>query len=362
MKLLLALSVALLALIPLANFAAQPVMAQDKIVPKTRQPSGIAAKTDPAAVNLINQGKSLYKSQKFKEALEKFQTVIRLEPENDEALFYAAVTAFRLDNQAQSREYFLRRADLPNQKSTVKAFCYYRVALTYWRESHGVVAKYGRVENGKPVYQLPDAELKKALSEISSGLDYVGRALKLSSNFVAAQNIKNLIHSEAALVETNADKAKEHREQAIKSLRRSLELSPASTTKKQGEDSDFSLPTIRIAEIDSSKEEVALVLDPMRDLIQGGRAIRRVQPIFRSSRLGRTPDNGEPIPSVNPGVIKVEILVSTTGDVVFAQVIDGRSDYHGAAIVAARGWRFEPATIDGKPVQISSVLSFALKP
>ena len=360
MKLLLALSVALLALIPSANFAAQQVIAQDKITPKTRQPSGIVEKSDPAVINLINQGKSLYKSQKFKEALDKFETLIRLEPENDEALFYAAVTAFRLDNQSLSREYFLRRSDLHNQKNTVKAFCYYRVALTYWRESHGVVAKYGRVENGKPIYQLPDIEQKKALIDIASGLDYVERAVRLSSNFVAAQNIKNLIHSEAALVETNENKGREHREQAIKSLRRSLELSPASTTKRQGEDSDFSLPTIRIAEIDSSKEEVALVLDPMRDLIQGGRAVRRVQPIFRSSR-GK-PDTVETTPSVNPGVVKVEILVSTTGDVVFAQVIDGRSDYQGAAIVAARGWRFEPATIEGKPVQISSVLSFAVKP
>src|SRR5215510_8684831 len=260
MKLLLALSVALLALLPSANFAAQQVIAQDKITPNTRQSSGIVEKSDPAVINLINQGKSLYKSQKFKEALEKFETVIRLEPENDEALFYAAVTAFRLDNQSLSREYFLRRSDLHNQKNTVKAFCYYRVALTYWRESHGVVAKYGRVENGKPIYQLPDIEQKKALIDIASGLDYVERAVRLSSNFVAAQNIKNLIHSEAALLETNENKAREHRDQAIKSLRRSLELSPASTTKRQGEDSDFSLPTIRIAEIDSSKEEVALVL------------------------------------------------------------------------------------------------------
>jgi tetratricopeptide (TPR) repeat protein len=358
MNQLLAFSLALLVLTHSAKSAIQPEMAQDKIAPKTRQPSGPPTKSDPAVTSLINQGKSYYKSQKFKEALEKFQSVIRLDQENDEALFYAAVTAFRLDNQELSREYFLRRADLANQKNTVKAFCYYRVALTYWRETHGVVARYGRIENGKPVYKLPDAELNKALAEISNGLDYVGRALKLSNNFVAAQNIKNLIHSEAALVEPNANKAKEHRDEAIKSLRRALELSPASSAKKQSEDSDFSLPTIRIAEIESSKDEVGVVLDPNRELITGGKPIRRVQPIFRSSRSTIV----ETTPSVNPGVVKVEILVSTTGNVVFAQVIDGRADYQGAAIVAARGWRFEPANIDGKPVQISSVLSFAVKP
>jgi len=354
MKLLLALSIALNALFPLPNFASQPLMAQ---APKTRQPSGLTTKSDPAVVNLINQGKALYKSQKFKEALEKFQSVISLEPQNDEALFYAAITAFRLDNQTQSREYFLRRAELPSQKSTVKAFCYYRVALTYWRESHELVTRYGFIDNGRPINKLPDAELKKALSDISSGLDYVGRALKLSNNFVGAHNIKNLIHAEAALAEPNADKAREHREQAINSLRRSLELSPVTATKRQTEDSDFSLPTIRLAEIDGSKEEETIVVDPISKFIQGGKPIRRVQPIFRSSRTVPVDQS----PSVNPGAVKVEILVSTTGDVVFAQVIDGRSEYHGAAIVAARGWRFEPAKFEGKPVQISSVLFFELK-
>jgi tetratricopeptide (TPR) repeat protein len=360
MKLLLGLSLALLTFIPIARSTAQPVIAQDKIAPKTRQPSAITAKSDPTVANLIKQGKSLYKSQKFKEALEKFQSVIGLEPENDEALFYAAVTAFRLDNQSQSREYFLRRAELPSQKNTVKAFSYYRVALTYWRESHELVARYGRIEDGKPVYKLPDEELKKAKSDISSGLDFVGRALKLSSNFVAAHNVKNLIHSEAALLETNADKSREHREQAINSLRRSVELSPIITINKQGEDSDFSMPTIRIAEFDGSKEEEVIVVDPMSALIQGGKPIRRVQPIFRTVRR-TSPDPVEPNPEVNPGIIKVEILVSTNGNVVFAQVVEGRSEYHGAAVVAARGWKFEPAKFQDKPVQISSVISFAVK-
>lgn len=359
MKSLLALSLTLLLLIPFAKSVTRPVMAQDKIAPKTRHPSGIITKSDPAVANLISQGKSLYKLQKFKEALEKFEAVIRLEPGNDEALFYAAVTAFRLDNQTQSREYFLRRADLPNQKNTVKAFCYYRVALTYWREAHGLVARYGQIENGKLVYKIPDAEFRKALIDISNGLDYVGRALKLSSNFVGAHNIKNLILSEAALAEENVDKAREDREQAINSLRRSLELSPISDTKKQGEESDFSLPTIRIAEIDGSKEEESIIVDPMSKLIQGGKPIKRVQPIFR--RRSST-EPVEPVPGINPGVVKVEILVSTTGDVVFAQGIEGRPEYYGAAVVAARGWRFDPATFEGKPVQVSSVLSFAVKP
>ncbi|HMV51965.1 MAG TPA: energy transducer TonB, partial [Blastocatellia bacterium] len=63
-----------------------------------------------------------------------------------------------------------------------------------------------------------------------------------------------------------------------------------------------------------------------------------------------------------PGKVKVEVLVSTDGKVIFTHVVDGRSDLNGAAIVAARSWTFEPAMLDGQPVQVSGVITFDMKP
>src|SRR5262249_59877584 len=94
------------------------------------QKPAAVAKPDPSAAQSIEQGKTLYRAQRLKPALAKFEAALKLEPENDEALSFAAVTAFRLDLQSQSRDYFIRRANLARQKDSVKAFSYYRVALT----------------------------------------------------------------------------------------------------------------------------------------------------------------------------------------------------------------------------------------
>ncbi|MGH9754870.1 MAG: hypothetical protein ACREA2_19000, partial [Blastocatellia bacterium] len=112
-------------------------------VGKTEAKNQPGAKPDLSAAQLVEQGKALYRAQRFKPALAKFEAALKLEPENDEALSLAAVTAFRLDLQPQSRDYFIRRANLTGQKDSVKAFSYYRVALTYWREIHDLVAKFG---------------------------------------------------------------------------------------------------------------------------------------------------------------------------------------------------------------------------
>ena len=63
-----------------------------------------------------------------------------------------------------------------------------------------------------------------------------------------------------------------------------------------------------------------------------------------------------------PGTVKVEVLVSTTGEVVFVRIVKGRHDLDGAAIIAARKWKFAPATFEGTPVQMSGVITFDMKP
>src|SRR5262245_37620628 len=119
------------------------------------QKPAAGATSDPSAAQLIEQGKSLYRAQRLKPALAKFEAALKLAPVNDEALSLAAVTAFRLDLQPQSRDYFLRRANLTRQKDSVKAFSYYRVALTYWREVHDLVAKFVGIKENKIVAPIP---------------------------------------------------------------------------------------------------------------------------------------------------------------------------------------------------------------
>jgi len=77
-----------------------------------------------------------------------------------------------------------------------------------------------------------------------------------------------------------------------------------------------------------------------------------------SQNTGRSPMTA----AYTAGKVKVEVLISTEGKVIFTHIVDGRSDLNSAALVAARGWTFEPAMFDGQPVQLSGVISFDLKP
>lgn len=346
------------------------------------QASG-AAKSDPSVAELIEQGKAYYRAQRFKPALAKFEAALKLEPDNDEALGLAAVTAFRLDSQPLSRDYFMRRADLPNQKDSVKAFSYYRVALTYWREVHDLVAKFSEVKENKVIVTVPEENQAGIRYGIENGLEYADKALAISYGFAEAYNIRNLLHAEAALAANDEETAVAQREQSVDSLRRAIALSKAPAGAKIAEVADFSLPTIRVSEFASTSEKESSLEDAMKRLIEGGRPIKRTEAIFpsvRSSRSGAQNDpstkgvtsdggayslgtgRGALTAAYTPGKVKVEVLISVSGDVVFAHVVDGRSDLNGAAILAARAWKFEPATFEGKPVQVSGVITFDMKP
>ncbi len=339
---------------------------------------------EPAAVDLIAQGKTLYRSQRFKQALAKFESALKQEPENDEALGLAAVTAFRLDNQQQSRDYFQRRADLPDQKDTVKAFSFYRIALTYWREVHDLVARFTEVKDNQVVVNFPEREGLDLKSWIENGLEYADKALAITSGFAEAHNVKNLLNAEAALAAADEAQAQAYRKESVDSLRRAIELSKAPAGGKSGADADFSLPTIRLSTFTHTKEEEDKLEDPMMKLIEGGKPVKRMQAVFPSikppksganqsdaSTKGVTSDGGAYslgtgrgalTAAYTSGIVKIEVLISTDGNVVFAHVVDGRSDLNGAAVLAARNWKFEPARFEGKPVQVSGLITFEMKP
>jgi tetratricopeptide (TPR) repeat protein len=346
------------------------------------QKPGPGAKPNIAATQLVEQGKKLYRLQQFKPALAKFEAALKLQPENDEALSLAAMTAFRLDMQAQSRDYFIRRASLAGQKDSIKAFSYYRAALNYWREVHDLVAKYVEIKENKVTSPIPDQERADIQSGIRNGLKYADKALGIIGNFAEAENVRNLLHAEAALSADSEEMAGEHRRQSIESLSRAIYLSSSLSGSRGTDVADFSMPTIRVSEFAHTDEEEDRIEDPMKALIAGGRPVKRVQAVFPGVRPARGNNDDPSAKGVTkdggayslgsgrgaltaayaPGAVKVEVLVSVTGDVVFAHVVDGRSDLNGEAILAARAWKFEPAKFEGKQVQVSGMITFEMSP
>lgn len=352
-----------------------PSRAQTRTVPVPAAPG--QAPSTPA--QLILQGKSFYRAVRFKEALEKFEEALRLEegPERqsalyDEALGLAAVTAFRLDNQPLARKYFEHRATLTDQKSTVRAFCHYRIALTYWREVHDLVARRGKIGEARIVTTFNESERAEIDQLISGGLNNVDLTLRLVENYPEAYNIRNLLYAEAALVESDQARSSSLRLLAIEALNRSIELTEqAVVAGRRTEVADFGQPTIRIGAFSRTAEESTQVIDPMMKLVEGGAPTRRPQPVFPPLKAARSETAGQGAPPIQASpaasaggaeTLKVEVLVATTGEVAFASLVDGRPEFGPAAVLAARGWRFEPARLNGRPVQVSGLITFEVRP
>jgi TonB-like protein len=83
------------------------------------------------------------------------------------------------------------------------------------------------------------------------------------------------------------------------------------------------------------------------------RAITKVNPVYPPTTRRRRKTTGN---------IEVEIIISETGLVVEAKAINGRFALRKAAEEAARKWVFEPSILNGAPVRMKSVLTFALGP
>ncbi len=76
--------------------------------------------------------------------------------------------------------------------------------------------------------------------------------------------------------------------------------------------------------------------------------LKRVAPIYPSEARARRVS----------GEVMVEVEISKKGKVKSARVISGHILLREAALIAARAWKFAPATLNGEPVKSTRVLSF----
>ena len=61
------------------------------------------------------------------------------------------------------------------------------------------------------------------------------------------------------------------------------------------------------------------------------------------------------------GIVVVEVTVDEKGEVISARAISGHPLLRGAAVAAARGWKFTPTQLSGKPVKAIGTLTFTFK-
>lgn len=357
--------------------------------PKPGSPAQGATAPNPSpapanAKTYIANGIQQYRKGKFDLAAKQFMSALKLEPNNDEALGYASLTAYQMGNQLQARDLFQRRANLPNQKSTVSLFCNYMVALTWWREAHELIAKRGELKTSKTVYTLPEKELAAAQLSLSTGVTTINKVLAERPDYAEAVNLKNLLHAEAALLATDDSKAEAERKASLAALRQAIKLH------RPGNE-DFGAPTLLIGEFALEDEAQKQITDPMLTHLEGGAPLTRTLaelPLIKvagarpkgtgaqaaptgvgpgGSAVSVGPGQGALRPSktevmqLKGGKAKVEVLVSTTGKVAFARILDGPPVTTGPSVDAAKKWTFSPPKFEGQPVQVLGVITFDVK-
>jgi hypothetical protein len=341
-------------------------------------------KPPPQPKDLIEQGKRLYRLQQYKTALDKFEAALKLSPDDDEGLGLAAVTAYRLDNQSRARELFARRAELPNQKDSVKAYCYQRIALCIWRQVHQIVAKSRTYDAQGNLVIKASNETAGVTTEITAGLDFVSRALKISPHFSEAYTVASLLHADAAGASSDKAQADQEESKSLEALRQAIQQYRPAASAGATVVANFSVPTLMVTDFGSTPESDAKLASEMPKGVEGGRPLTRVSAAFPAVKPPTSEVNSQD-PSATgvtaqggaysigsgrgalraaylPGIVRIEVLVSVSGKVVFAHVVDGRSDLNPSALAAARRWTFAPARFEGRPVQVSGVITFNMRP
>jgi TonB family protein len=93
-------------------------------------------------------------------------------------------------------------------------------------------------------------------------------------------------------------------------------------------------------------------LEQVPESVSQSRAITKVKPDYppAAKKMKAT------------GTVEVAITISEAGLVVEATAISGHFALRSAAVEAARKWVFEPATLNGAPVKVKSVLTFVFAP
>jgi TonB family protein len=94
------------------------------------------------------------------------------------------------------------------------------------------------------------------------------------------------------------------------------------------------------------------ILEQVPESVSLSRAITKINPAYPSAAKKMKAK----------GTVQVEVAISKVGLVVYAKAISGHLALRDAAEMAARNWVFEPATLNGEPISVKSVLTFVFAP
>jgi protein TonB len=73
-------------------------------------------------------------------------------------------------------------------------------------------------------------------------------------------------------------------------------------------------------------------------------------PSFEPPEVVSSAEPVYPMMAMGPGTVVLAVSISADGDIQDVKVIHDSKAFHASALAAIKGWKFKPATLDGKPV------------
>lgn len=118
-----------------------------------------------------------------------------------------------------------------------------------------------------------------------------------------------------------------------------------------------------VKEVEKPKEQTKNEPEPVI-VVPGAELVKNNLPLDVGSLIGYATSKSSPIypaaaKSIRAtGVVKVEVMISETGEVAEIQKASGHQMLQGAARDAIRKWKFKPFVRDGQPVKATGFVSF----
>lgn len=147
----------------------------------------------------------------------------------DAAMSYLAMIADHLDDTERERQWLLKRIDSPCATNRIKAESYYSLGIKQWVSAYNLTSKYAnpKLKAADPfhfrVIANPAEKLKFA-NYVTTGGEYLEKALEADPGFVDAMYYKSLIYREKQKTTANPVERKKIGDEALKITSRATEI------------------------------------------------------------------------------------------------------------------------------------------
>ena len=278
----------------------------------------------------LKKGDDLYKSGKFKEAIDAYKEALSQDPNNDQAVGYISYSYNRLHDTDQALVWMKRRVDLPGQSPSKKAQVLTDMTLLYWNDAHMDIAQRVAGGNKNPKGE----EVSSAKKLLVEGTDAAQKAVAIAPRSIKAFNLLNLLYRASAVVETEQAVKNEMIAKANEALRKAIELYEAMP--QQQSDDLWVVPTLS-----------AINGTDIGQAAHFGAATKRPSPaVLKDAR-----ENS----------VIIEVVVGRDGKVKLQRVLAGQGKPGDIALNSAHQWEFQPSTFEGHPVQVIEMIAFPAK-